>query len=317
MEWKLPNTPAWPRLDHHDHAKTLQTMQLWMQIVGKIRLAQTPWLNHSWHVPLYVTVTGLSTGLIPFGARSFTLEFDMCDHRLTLATTDGVHDKFALRPMSVAAFHDAVVDMLEHADIEVSFHGSPNEVAEPIPFRDDDRPGAYDSGYVHDLWRALVQVDRVLHRFRTGFLGKASPVHFFWGALDLAVTRFSGRPAPQHPGGIPNLPDTITREAYSHEVSSAGFWPGMAGVAPLFYSYAYPEPDTFAQQPIEPASARYDTKLKEFVLDYEDVRTAADPDATLMAFLQSTYVAAADTGNWDRAALECPTGALGTPRPTD
>lgn len=308
-------TNCWPRLTLAEHGATTATLQLWLQIVGKIRLAQSPWLNHSWHVPLYVTVRGLGTGLIPYGERAFTLEFDLNGHRLLLATTDGVDDAVALAPGTIADFHAAVVAMLSRAGLDIGFHGRPNEIADAIPFAEDRRPAAYDGDRARELWSALVQVDRVLRAFRTGFLGKASPVHLFWGAVDLAVTRFSGRTAPRHPGGIANLPDAITREAYSHEVSSAGFWPGGNGFEPLFYSYAYPQPPAFAEQPIEPATARYDAGLGEFVLAYADVRAAADPAATLMRFLQSTYAAAADTGGWDRAALECGIGKPRVPRP--
>ena len=271
LDESMTNSTAWPSLDHQHFADTLRSLQLWLQIAGKIRLARTPWLNHSWHVPLYVTVDGLGTGLVADGERSFTLDFDLCRHRFELATTDGVRDGFDLAPMPVADFHRRVEGLLARASIDIDYHGAPNELDDATPFANDDRPRPYDRDYAHALWQALVRIDRVLSRFRTGFLGKASPVHFFWGAPDLAVTRFSGRAAPEHPGGVPNLPDAITREAYSHEVSSAGFWPGTTGVAPLFYSYAYPEPDGFARQPVEPAAARYDSNLKEFVLAYDDV----------------------------------------------
>jgi len=306
--------PSWPTLDHADHFATLQSLQLWMQIVGKIRVAQTPWLNHSWHVPLYVTARGLDTRLVPLGERAFTLEFDLLAHQLLLRTTNGDDERMPLAAMSVADFLGELTAMLERAQIRVDFHGAPNEIAGAVPFREDTAARPYDRDYTNALWRALVQIDRVMHAFRTGFLGKASPVHFFWGAPDLAVTRFSGRRAPQHPGGIPNLPDAITREAYSHEVSSAGFWPGTDEVPAVFYSYAYPEPAGFAQHAVEPAAAKYDDGLKEFLLPYEAVRTADDPAATLMRFLQTSYEAAAVHGGWDRAELECRIGEPGRPR---
>ncbi len=306
---------AWPDLRHPDAAATLTTLQLWMQIVGKIRTAATPWLNHSWHVPLYVHAYGLGTGLIPHGGRAFQIDLDLRSHRLTLMPTDGEGLTLALGPMSVAAFHQHVVGMLEATGLRVAFHDRPNEMPDATPFRDDDAPRPYDADFVTSLWRALVQAHLVLSEFRTGFLGKASPVHLFWGAMDLAVTRFSGRPAPRHPGGLPNLPDAITHEAYSHEVSSAGFWPGNADADALFYSYAYPEPAGFRDGAVRPAAARYDERLGEFVLPYEAVRTADDPRATLLAFLQSTYERAAERGGWDRAALECALGEPGRPRP--
>jgi Family of unknown function (DUF5996) len=312
----MPNHPAWPELTYRDHQDTIQTLQLLTQIAGKIRLARTPWLNHSWHVPLYVAVRGLGTGLIPHGGRSFQLEFDFLAHEFTIATTAGECERIALRPRTVADFHAATMRALRELDLPVAIHPQPNEVPDPIRFADDTTHAAYEPDYARDLWRVLVQVDRVLQTFRTGFLGKSSPVHFFWGSFDLAVTRFSGRRAPPHPGGIPHLPDAITREAYSHEVSSAGFWPGGGAVSePMFYSYAYPTPAGFAAQPVQPAAARFHDQLGEFVLPYSAVRGADDPDAALLAFLNSTYAAAASSGGWDRAELECPLGTLGTPRP--
>ena len=304
--------PAWPALTYPGNEKAIQTLQLWTQVVGKIRLGCTPWLNHSWHVPLYVSVRGLSTGLIPYPGKSFQAEFDLTRHQLELTTTAGERETIELAPRSVADFYAAVMAALGKLGIEVTINEKPNEVAEPIPFSQDTVHATYDPDYAHALWGALVQLDRVFNLFRTGFLGKSSPVHFFWGSFDLAVTRFSGRTAPAHPGGIPNLSDEVTREAYSHEVSSAGFWPGGGGVdEPMIYAYAYPTPDGFADYPVQPNGAYFLKELGEFVLPYEAVRSADDPDAALIAFLQSTYDAAAELGRWDRKALDC---AIGEPR---
>ena len=304
----------WPPLPYAEWADTCRTLHLWTQIVGKVRLAQTPWLNHSWHVPLYLTARGLTTGLIPHGARALDLEFDFIDHQMR-ARSDGREASVPLRPMSVADFHARVMAALEGLGTPVVIHGAPNELPEATPFAEDTAPRAYDGAYAERFWRALLQADRVLGAFRTGFLGKASPVHFFWGSFDLAVTRFSGRRAPAHPGGVPHLPDAVAREAYSHEVSSAGFWPGGPGMEEaVFYSYAYPEPPGFRGAAVMPAGARFDATFGEFVLPYEAVRTAADPDATLLSFLSSTYAAAADAAAWDRDALECSLGQPGRPR---
>lgn len=305
----MPDT--WPDLSHPQAAETLETLQLWSQIVGKIRVAQTPWCNHSWHVPLYVNANGLDTGLIPHGDSAFSLAFDLRHHHLEITPVDGEARVLALVEEPIADFHGKLVDVLQSLGLPVDFHGRPNEMADATPFHEDRRPRLYAKDYAERLWRALVRSHLVLSRFRTAFLGKTSPVHFFWGAMDLAVTRFSGRTAPSHPGGLPNLPDTITREAYSHEVSSAGFWPGSKEAPPMFYSYAYPEPPGFAERAVQPEGATWHTELKEFVLPYEVVRSADDGDAALMAFLQSTYDAAADTGNWARQELDC---AIGEPR---
>jgi hypothetical protein len=311
----IPRTPAWPNLSSPTLGPTAETMRLWTQIVGKIRLAQTPWLNHAWHTTLYVSARGLTTGLIPHGAVSFELEFDLIAHALVLRVTDGQERLIPLGAGTVAGFYAQVGAALTAAGLPVRIDQTPNEAPDPVPFPADTARRPYDPVAAHDFWRALVQVDRVFKRFRTAFLGKASPVHFFWGSFDLAVTRFSGRPAPLHPGGIPHLPDAVTREAYSHEVSSAGFWPGGGGVAePSFYAYAYPTPAGFGQAKVSPAGARFDQGLGEFLLPYEAVRTAPDPDAALMAFLQTTYAAAADLAGWDRDALECGVGVAGRPR---
>ncbi len=308
-----PDEP-WPTLPYAEWADTCHTLHLWTQIVGKVRLARTPWLNHSWQVPLYLSARGLTTGLIAFGARALELEFDFVGRRLCLRT-DGPAAELALRPMSVAQFYADVMAALDGLGLPVVIHPAPNEVPDAIPFAEDLAPRAYDGAWAERFWRVLLQADRVLRLFRTGFLGKASPVHFFWGSFDLAVTRFSGRRAPPHPGGVPNLPDAVVREAYSHEVSSAGFWPGGPGTQDAaFYSYAWPEPPGFRGRAVAPDAARFDAGLGEFVLPYEAVRTAADPDAALLAFLSSTYAAAADAAGWDRAALECGFGQPGRPR---
>ena len=306
----------WPPLPYPAWKDTCATLHLWTQIVGKIRLARTPWANHSWHVTLYVTPRGLGTSPIPDDGRAFQIEFDFIDHALLIATSDGGGQRLPLAPMSVADFHDRLMAALAGLGISVRIDGSPNEVPDPIPFRADREHAAYDPDAAQRFWRVLVQADRVLKQFRTGFLGKVSPVHFFWGSFDLAVTRFSGRRAPLHPGGIPHLPDAVTREAYSHEVSSAGFWPGGGAIDyPAFYAYAYPAPEGFASAPVRPAAAFFHEALGEFILPYDAVRTADAPDATLLDFLQSTYEAAANAAGWDRAALDCPQGRAGVPRP--
>ena len=306
---------AWPALPYHDWKESCATLQLWTQIAGKIRLAQTPWVNHSWHVPLYVTATGLTTSAIPFGARSFQIDFDFIDHVLWLRTSDGHSRQIVLKPMPVAEFHATVLEQLRDLDITVTIDNRPNEIPDAIAFTEDMVHRAYDRDAAHRFWRILLSSHHVMSHFRTAFLGKVSPVHFFWGSFDLAVTRFSGRLAPMHPGGIPNLPDAVTREAYSHEVSSAGFWPGGGAVEePAFYSYAYPAPAGFAEAMVRPAQAYFHSTLAEYTLPYESVRTARDPGAVLMDFLQSTYQAAADLGKWDRKALECELGVPGRPR---
>jgi len=302
----------WPELPYAAWKDTCQTLQLWTQIVGKIRLARTPWLNHSWHVTLYVTARGLTTSPIPDGARTFQIDFDFIDHVLWLRTSDGNVRQLLLRPMTVADFYRDVLQALSELGIAAKINGRPNEIPDAVPFAEDRVHAAYDRDYANRFWRILSASCDVFAQFRTGFLGKASPVHLFWGSFDLAVTRFSGRSAPRHPGGVPNLPDDVAQEAYSHEVSSAGFWPGGGAIDyPAYYSYAYPAPDGFASAPVRPAHAFFSKELGEFILPYDAVRTAADPGATLMDFLQSTYDAAANLGKWDRAALEC---GIGEPR---
>jgi hypothetical protein len=306
----------WPALPYPAWQASCATLQLWTQIVGKVRLAQTPWLNHSWHVNLYVTPRGLTTAEIPYGAAAFQIDFDFLDHALLISTSDGGGRRLPLAARPVADFHDQLMAALAELGIRVRIHGRPNELPDPIPFREDREHAAYDADAAQRFWRVLLQADRVFKQFRTGFLGKVSPVHFFWGSFDLAVTRFSGRKAPPHPGGILNLPDEITREAYSHEVSSAGFWPGGGVIDyPAFYSYAYPAPEGFAAAPVRPDAAFFHEALGEFILPYDAVRDAAAPDETLLEFLQSTYEAAANGAGWDRAALEGPLGRPGVPRP--
>lgn len=298
-------TEPWPDLPLDAWSETYAALHLYTQIVGKIRLAQSPWVNHSWHTTLYVTPRGLTTSAMPHGSRAFAIDFDFIDHRLTIAASDGAVGGFALEPRPVAAFYGLLMDELARLGLPVTINRKPNEVADAIRFDEDETHRSYDAGSANRFWRILVQCDRVFKRFRSGFIGKCSPVHFFWGAPDLAVTRFSGRAAPSHPGGVPNLPDSIAREAYSHEVSSCGFWPG-GGPLPhaAFYSYAYPEPAGFADAAVKPASAYYNTDLREFILPYDTVRQSPSPDGTLLQFLQSTYEAAADLAKWERAALE-------------
>lgn len=300
---------SWPELSYPAWRETAATLQLWTQIVGKIRLALTPWLNHGWHVPLYVSARGLTTSPMPIGREILEIEFDFIAHRLLVRTSRGDERTLPLRPQSVAAFYSDLSSLLSEIGVKVSINEMPNEVQNPIRFSEDHEHASYDSDAAHRFWRVLMQADRVFKLFRSGFLGKVSPVHFFWGSFDLAVTRFSGRDAPHHPGGVPGLPDTVTREAYSHEVSSAGFWPGSdAYPQAAFYSYAYPEPPGFRDAVI-PAGAEFDPALGEFILRYDVLRQSPDPDALLLEFLTSTYRAAADAGHWDRAALECDFGA--------
>jgi hypothetical protein len=296
---------AWPALPFEAWTDTCATLHMWTQIVGKIRLRGSAPINHGWHSTLYVTARGLTTSPIPHGLRIFQIDFDFIDHALVIEVSDGRIARVALEPQTVASFYRRVMDALHGLDLDVRIYARPNEVSDPIPFDRDEVHRAYDAAAVNRFWRVLVESDRVFKQFRSGFIGKCSPVHLFWGALDLAVTRFSGRTAPEHPGGIPNLPDRVTREAYSHEVSSGGFWAGGGPIAyPAYYAYAYPEPAGFAGAGVRPIQAFYSTDLHEFILPYDAVRTSADPDRTLLEFLQSTYVAAADLAGWDRAALE-------------
>jgi hypothetical protein len=280
-------------------------LHLWTQIVGKVRLAQSLWVNHSWHVTLYVTARGLTTSPIPYGSRTFQIDFDFIDHRVLVQSSDGGLGVLALQPQSVAAFYVRLMEEMGKLDLHVNICRLPNEVLEPIRFDQDETHRAYDREYAHRFWRVLVQADQVFKEFRARYIGKCSPVHFFWGAPDLAVTRFSGRKAPLHPGGIPHLPDRVTRDAYSHEVSSCGFWPGGGAIRyPAFYSYAYPEPAGFSNALIKPEGSFYSTDFREFILAYDVVRQSESPDHTLLDFLQTTYEAAANLGGWDRGSLE-------------
>jgi hypothetical protein len=296
-------TDIWPALPQAAWSDTCATLQLWMQIVGKVRLALVPAINHSWNVTLYPTIRGVTTGPMPHGTRMLQIDFDFIDHVLLFQTSDGGRHTLLLQPMTVAAFYQQVLSALDALHTPVRIWHMPVEVAQPIPFERDQTHQAYDPEYAQRFWRILLQTTRVFTIFRARFTGKVSLIHLFWGALDLACTRFSGRPAPEHPS-MAGLPDRVTRDAYSHEVSSCGFWPGAPGLEPFFYSYAYPEPPGYAQSSIAPAQARFDSTLGEFVLPYEAVRQSADPDSTLLQFLQSTYEAAANCAHWDRAALE-------------
>jgi Family of unknown function (DUF5996) len=305
----------WPQLPLAAWRDTCATLHLWSQIVGKIRMARTPWLNHSWHVALYVTPNGLTTSPIPDGARTFQIDFDFIKHALQISTSDGANRHLALAGHSVASFFNAVMAALAELGIHVAIDDMPNELPDPIRFSVDNLHKSYDPDAVRRFLQILVNADRVFKEFRTGFLGKASPVHFFWGSFDLAVTRFSGRGAPRHPGGVPHLSDAVACEAYSHEVSSAGFWPGSAAIDyPAFYSYAYPEPEGFRSTPVRPDAAFFSEPLGEFILPYDAVRTADDPDQALLAFLESSYEAAAIAAKWDRNALECALGKPGVVR---
>jgi Family of unknown function (DUF5996) len=295
----------WPPLPFAEWKDTAITLHMWTQIVGKIRLVLSPWTNHSWHVTLYITSRGLTTSPIPYGSYTFEILFDFIDHQLLIDKSDGARRTIPLKPQSVAEFYRAVMKTLGDLELPVTINTMPNEIENPIPFDQDQEHRSYDREYANRFWRVLVQSDRVFKKFRSRFCGKCSPVHFFWGSFDLAVTRFSGRPAPPHPGGVPHLPDEITREAYSQEVSSLGLWPGNAAApTPLFYSYAYPEPPGFTQAKIRPEAASYEAKLREFILPYDAVRTAEKPDEILLEFAQSAYDAASKLGKWDRDALE-------------
>jgi len=314
---KMSDTKAasWPELPTEAWRDTYATLHLWTQIVGKIRLARTPWLNHSWHVTLYVTARGLTTSPILDGTRSFEIAFDFIEHVLRISTSDGARRQFPLAGQSVASFYAVTIATLAELGIHATIDEIPNELPEPINFSQDTVHASYDGDAVGRFFRILLNADRVFKQFRTGFLGKASPVHFFWGSFDLAVTRFSGRRAPRHPGGVPHLADAVACEAYSHEVSSAGFWPGSGAIDyPAFYSYAYPEPAGYRTTKAKPDAAFFQETLGEFILPYDAVRSAADPDQALLDFLQSTYEAAANAAKWDRAALECPPGQPGVVR---
>lgn len=296
---------TWPELHYADWADTLATLHMWLQVAGKIRLEREPHLNHWWEATFYVTARGLTTASIPYSdLRSFQIDFDFIDHVLSVQECQGGRISFALEPMPVAEFYANVMNALHALDIAVAINTRPCEVADPIPFESDYQHASYDKAYAHRFWRVLLQADRLFKIFRARYVGKASPVHLFWGAPDLAVTRFSGKKAPPRTGGIPNLPASAIADAFSHEESAAGFWPGNAAADAAFYAYAYPEPQGFAQAHVEPEAAYYNAQFGEFMLPYENVRTSSDPDAAVLSFLQSTYEAAATLGNWDRGNLE-------------
>jgi hypothetical protein len=304
---------TWPALPLEAWVDTCQTLHLWTQVVGKTRTALTPWLNHSWHVVLYLSDRGLSTSAIPYETGVITIEFDFIDHVLSIRTSEGTLRRLPLRPQSVAKFYASVLSALAELGITFRLNDMPCEIPNAIRFTEDELHAAYDREYAYRFWRILLQVHRIFSDFRTGFLGKCSPVHFFWGSFDLAVTRFSGKPAPLLPASGPLA--AVIREAYSHEVSSAGFWPGSDSIGyAAFFSYAYPEPTGFRSFAVRPQAARYNRDLGQFILPYDVVRMAEDPDSVLMEFLQSTYEAAATAGNWNRSALECPLGVPGRPR---
>lgn len=306
---------SWPDIPYARWAPTGVSLHMWSQIVGKYRLAKTPWINHAWQAAFYLNSRGLTTSLIPSENEQYEVQFDFIDHRLRVNSTDGRTESMPLQPMSVANFYQRFVALLERLDALIDFHDRPNEVPDPVPFNEQTAEGEYDRAAVEDFWHAMLAVDRVFKHFRTGFLGKNSPVHLFWGSFDLAVTRFSGRRAPLHPGGIPGLPDAITREAYSHEVSSAGFWPGGGDIEfPAFYSYAYPTPAGFSEAYPGHPNASFNEALGEFILPYDAVRTSGEPQSDLLSFLQGTYEAAATLGEWDREALECSPGIPRQPR---
>ena len=311
----MPESNIWPELHWSSWRETAIGLQLRTQIIGKVRLALTPWLNHSWHVPLYITARGLSSSAIPYGDRILQIDVDLIADKVEFSSSDGGVAAIPLAAGSIAGFHAAVVAALSEKGVTIAFDGTPSEMPGVIPFAEDHEQRPYDADAARRFWQALIQARRVFERFRTGFLGKASPTHFFWGSFDLASTRFSGRDAPRHPGGLPGLPDAVTCEAYSHEEASVGFWPGSdAYPRASFYAYAYPAPAGYAEAKVEPVEAAYSTEMGEFLLSYDAVRTAADPDAALLAFCQSTYDAAADLGAWDRDALECPLGRPRVPR---
>lgn len=307
------STPSdWPELPWTEWSDTAATLHLFTQVVGKIRLSRMPWINHSWHVPLYPSARGLTTGPVAVGGRIAELGFDLIEHVLKIETADGRTGQVPLRGRSVADFYGAVMEQLQSLDVATRIHTTPSEIADATPFEQDHEHHHYDPEFANRFHRALLQVHRVFMEFRAGYIGKVSPVHFFWGSFDLAVTRFSGRQAPPHPGGVPNFPDWVAREAYSHEVSSAGFWPGGGGIDyPAFYAYAYPAADGYATAAIRPEAAFYAAELGEFLLPYDAVRNAASPDDVLLDFLESSYDAAAELAGWDRALLERPADGFG------
>jgi len=306
MEDGTNQIAQWPEIAFEDWKDTLATVHLWTQIVGKIRLRQTPWLNHSWHVTLYVSATGLTTGSMTYPDGVFQIDFDFIHHVLNITTSAGGMAKVELYPRTVADFYRELFEKLKSVGVDASIHAEPNEVDPAIPFEKDEIHRSYDAERVYDFYKALAKIHNVFTKFRAKFTGKCSPVHFFWGSFDMAVTRFSGRPAPVYSGGTLNIPLAVMQEAYSHEVSSCGFWPGSEQFPhPAFYSYCYPTPDGFGEQPVKPNEAFFSEEMGEFILLYEVVQRSDDPDDTLMQFMQSTYEAAANTAHWDRSALEC------------
>ncbi|SCY02659.1 hypothetical protein SAMN05216420_10248 [Nitrosospira sp. Nl5] len=306
----------WPRLPPlEEWQQTCDTLHMWAQVVGKIRLTLSPDINHSWGSTLYVTTRGLTTSPIPYGMLTFAIDFDFIAHTLNITTSRGTSCSFALEPMPVSGFYRKIMQALRELGIEIRIFARPVEVEVAIPFEKDDQHASYDADAAFRFWHALVQADRVFKEFRAHFIGKVSPVHFFWGAFDLAVTRFSGRTAPKHPGGAPNVAPRIMEEAYSHEVSSAGFWPGAGLGEAAFYSYAYPSPTGFDKYPVQPEAAYFHAGLGEFILPYEAVRIADNPPHTLLQFLQSTYEAAATLATWDRPALEQKIPGVTVPQP--
>ncbi|HNP34327.1 MAG TPA: DUF5996 family protein [Woeseiaceae bacterium] len=310
----IARTNPWPELPAlADWQDTADTVHMWAQIVGKIRLELGPWINHSWGNALYVTPRGLTTSPIPYQGRSFAMDFDFVNHALAVRSSDGAERSFGLHPMTVAAFYRQLMNTLGELGIQVDIFTRPVEVEVATPFEKNTSDASYDADAMHRFWQALVQADRVFNMFRARYLGKTSPVHLFWGAFDLAVTRFSGRTAPNHPGGVPNVADWVMQEAYSHEVSSAGFWAGAGLGEAAFYAYAYPTPDGFAGYPVQPAAACYHEGLGEFILPYDAVRSAGAPDDALLAFLQSTYDAAVETADWNRAVLDYPADHTSNP----
>lgn len=311
----MPDRLPWPALAYADWSDTLATLHRWTQIVGKVRLTRTPWISHSWHVPLYVTARGLGTSAIPAGERLFEIDFDFHRHSLEIVVSDGNSASMALQPRTVADFYAEFMEHLNTLGLSTEIHRIPSEIADAVPFDEDTGNKAYDADAARDFWQVLVSSQRLFQTFRARFTGKSSPVHFFWGSFDLAVTRFSGRTAPPHPGGLPNFPDWVCREAYSHEVSSLGFWPGSdAFPEAIFYSYAYPKPDGFESRVVRPEAGYFLEALGEFALPYEAVRVSADPEGDLLAFAQDTYEAAAELAAWDRPALEWADGAQGPPQ---
>lgn len=301
----VAHNESWPPLPLDEWQDTYATLHRWTQIVGKVRLAQAPMLNHWWQVPLYLTARGLTTSPIPYADLSFEISFDFIDHQLWIQTSDGASRSLTLAPRSVADFYAEFMTALAALGLKIKIWTMPVEIQDPIPFEQDRQHHVYVPEHAQRFWRILKQADRVLQQFRGGFLGKCSPVHFFWGSFDLAVTRFSGRPAPPHPGGIPHLPDWVTRLAYSHEVSSCGFWPGGGPILePVFYAYAYPEPMGYKNYSVRPQATFYDNDMREFLLPHTALRQAENPDSMLLDFVHSTYEAAAECGGWDRRALE-------------